>query len=135
MRWKSHVRFGERTGETDQPKGWTPPPGPTPRDTVRPLIRNPSSASSWPIRVADHFLFRRQGLDLLDRPRRSRPRAVLRAEDRSCRPTATCRRQRLTYLLAHAHEIPISAATWLIRRRRQRSTRRSRPSNDNGALR
>ena len=22
MRWKSHVRFGERAGETDQPKGW-----------------------------------------------------------------------------------------------------------------
>jgi hypothetical protein len=22
MRWKSHVRFGERAGETDQPRGW-----------------------------------------------------------------------------------------------------------------
>ena len=22
MRWKSHVRFGERAGETDQLKGW-----------------------------------------------------------------------------------------------------------------
>ena len=22
MRWKSHVRFGERVGETDQPRGW-----------------------------------------------------------------------------------------------------------------
>jgi hypothetical protein len=22
MRWKSHVRFGERTGKTDPPRGW-----------------------------------------------------------------------------------------------------------------
>jgi len=31
MRWKSHVRFGERVGETDQQKRWTPRPDPTSR--------------------------------------------------------------------------------------------------------
>ena len=30
MRWKSHVRFGGRAGETHQPKGWQGAP-------VRPL--------------------------------------------------------------------------------------------------
>ena len=29
MRWKPHVRFGERTGETDQQETLTPRPGPT----------------------------------------------------------------------------------------------------------
>jgi len=37
MRWKSHVRFGERAGETGQQKRWTPRPDPTPqRDPRRP---------------------------------------------------------------------------------------------------
>jgi hypothetical protein len=31
MRWKSHVRFGERAGETGQQKRWTPRPDPTPQ--------------------------------------------------------------------------------------------------------
>ena len=30
MRWKPHVRFGGRAGETGQPKRWTPRPGPIP---------------------------------------------------------------------------------------------------------
>ena len=29
MRWKLHVRFGERAGETDQHERLTPRPGPT----------------------------------------------------------------------------------------------------------
>ncbi len=29
MRWKLHVRFGERAGETDQQETLTPRPGPT----------------------------------------------------------------------------------------------------------
>ena len=41
----------------------------------------------------------------------------------------------LTHFDAQAREIPISAATCAIGRRRQRCTSRSRPSNDNGALR
>ena len=32
MRWKLHVRFGERAGETDQHERLTPRPGPTQPD-------------------------------------------------------------------------------------------------------
>jgi hypothetical protein len=41
----------------------------------------------------------------------------------------------LTQFDAHEREIPISAATWAIRRLLQRSISRRRPSTDSGALR
>ena len=43
MRWKSHVRFGGRAGETHPTKDWTGRSGPTPTPTWRPA----PAGSTW----------------------------------------------------------------------------------------
>lgn len=53
---------------------------------------------------------------------------------RRCRSGCASHRPRLTHLLAHAQDMPISAATWAIGRVRHRSTSPGRPSTLSGAL-
>jgi transposase len=62
MRWKSHVRFGERVGETGQQKRWTPRPDPTPQ-------RHPPWATRRG-RVLDAFHVVRLGTQAVDEVRR-----------------------------------------------------------------
>jgi hypothetical protein len=60
MRWKPHVRFGERAGETDQQETLAPRPGPTqPRDREngrrtpeRPNARTPERPNTRIARIA-----------------------------------------------------------------------------------
>jgi transposase len=62
MRWKPHVRFGERTGETDQPKRWH-------RAPVR-LHTALRTALPHAVRVLDAFHVVRLGFAAVDEVRR-----------------------------------------------------------------
>src|SRR5688572_11967551 len=62
MRWKSHVRFGERVGETGQQKRWTPRPGPL-HNAIRDELEDATA-------VLDAFHVVRLGLTAMEQTRR-----------------------------------------------------------------
>jgi len=61
MRWKPHVRFGERTGETDQPKD---------RHRAPVRLHTTLRTSAAVGRVLDAFHVVRLGIDTVDEVRR-----------------------------------------------------------------
>lgn len=104
------------------------------RLTVRRSITKPILTSSSVIRCADHLSSRRQ--DSICSMTHAGVAFGLRCglDGRSCNPASPCSRQRFTHFLAHAREIPISAATWAMGRVWHRFTSRLRPSTLRGAF-